>query len=977
MQEHRELEVNEMLHGFRVQRRVPLEELQGTLIQMEHESTGLKLIWLDRAEENKTFGIAFKTLPWNDTGVFHILEHSVLCGSDRYPVKEPFVELVKNSLNTFLNAMTFPDKTLYPVASKNNKDFINLMRVYMDAVLHPAIYRNPNIFRQEGWHYAFDEAGTPSYKGVVFNEMKGAMANADELLEDAMCQAMLPDTPYRFNSGGDPKHIPDLTYEDFIHTHRNFYAPSNAYICLDGNLDIDEVLGILQDEYLKDFGRTEPVHFPPKQAPVDGGSRRVTYEIAPDEEKEPRMRIAWGGVIGDYDDREKLVAMHVLHSVIAHNNHSPLVKCILDRGLAEDVIVSVMDSVRQPYARIEVRNYAPENTDLIRTLIHDELNRLVKEGLDREELDSALANTEFIMRERDFGSYPSGLIYSFNILESWLYGGKPEANLQVGDIFEKLREKADQGYFEELLRAVYLDNDHRCEVIMEPSRRAGEERRKAEERRLRDEEASWNSAEKEALQRRERELQEWQEETDSEEDLQCLPHLTLADIQDMPEDIPTEVRDMEGTKVLVHDIPTGGILYVTAFFDITDRTEEELSRISFLTEILGKIATRRSTPTDLLNRSRLYCGNIDFSTATFSKNNDGKSYKAKLVATFSTLPKNLEAAVALVTEVLSETQLLDEEAVRNLLKQDRGDMQQQMAMAGHSLGLRRLTAMFTGAGVVNECTDGLTYYEWMKKQEENWDWTSFQNLLTEELHRCVNPNKMMLSITGGTESDVQTLVTEFRNGLPAEEFEVASSEAEGQPAVRPWGARKEGIVIPADISFAIRGGDITKFGAQWNGELSLAARIVSYAYLWNIIRVQGGAYGTGLTAGVSGLTACYSYRDPKGAESLNKYETVGTFLKEFTDANPDLTGFIIGAVSESSRVLTPRLKGNGADSMYLSGRTYEDRCTERRRVLNSTSEKLAKYAEPLSKAIAEGGIVLVGGKNQLEAYGELDRVITV
>ena len=484
MQEHRELEVNEVLHGFRVQRRVPLEELQGTLIQMEHETTGLKLIWLDRAEENKTFGIAFKTLPWNDTGVFHILEHSVLCGSDRYPVKEPFVELVKNSLNTFLNAMTFPDKTLYPVASKNNKDFINLMRVYMDAVLHPAIYRNPNIFRQEGWHYAFDEAGTPSYKGVVFNEMKGAMANADELLEDAMCQAMLPDTPYRFNSGGDPKHIPDLTYEDFIHTHRKFYAPSNAYICLDGNLDIDEVLGILQDEYVKDFGRTEPVHFPPKQAPVDGGSRRVTYEIAPDEENEPRMRIAWGGVIGDYDDREKLVAMHVLHSVIAHNNHSPLVKCILDRGLAEDVIVSVMDSVRQPYARIEVRNYAPENTDLIRTLIHDELNRLVKEGLDREELDSALANTEFIMRERDFGSYPSGLIYSFNILESWLYGGKPEANLQVGDIFEKLREKADQGYFEELLRAVYLDNDHRCEVIMEPSRRAGEERRKAEERRL-------------------------------------------------------------------------------------------------------------------------------------------------------------------------------------------------------------------------------------------------------------------------------------------------------------------------------------------------------------------------------------------------------------------------------------------------------------------------------------------------------------
>lgn len=979
-----ELHVNDCLHAFRVKRQVPLNELNAVMYEMEHEPTGLKLVWLDREEENKTFGIAFKTLPCNDTGVFHILEHSVLCGSDRYPVKEPFVELVKNSLNTFLNAMTFPDKTLYPVASRNNKDFINLMRVYMDAVFHPAIYSNPDIFRQEGWHYAFDEKGNPSYKGVVFNEMKGAMANADEILDDAMCRAMLPDTPYRYNSGGDPKAIPDLTYEEFIETHRKFYAPSNAYICLDGKMDIDEILGILQNEFLQDFGRTEPIAFPPKQAPVDGGSHTETYEIGPEEPLGSRMRIAWGGAVGDYDDREKLVAMHILHSVIAHNNHSPLPKCILDPGLAEDVIVSVVDSMRQPYAKIEVRNYEEKNTEEIRELIFQELKRLAEEGLDPLEVKSAIANTEFIMRERDYGSYPQGLIFSFNILESWLYGGQPEANLEVGDIFDRIRVKAENGYFENLIREVYLENPHRCEIILKPSRTAGEERREAEEQRIQQEAASWSEEKKASLQAEEEELKEWQSSEDSEEDLACLPHLELSDIQDMPEDIPTEVREIQGTKVLVHDIPTNGIVYATAFFDISDRSEEELSYISFLTEVLGKVDTEHFTALDLLNRGRLYCGGIDFSTTTFTRNNDAEDYKAMLVATFSTLPKNLPEAVRLVTDILTETKFDDEGVLRNLLMQDRGDMQQQMAMAGHSLGLRRLTAMYTAAGVVNECTDGLTYYQWMKDQEENWDWENLRNRLREELARVASGSPMTLSITGGSDEDVRTLADRFRQSLPerstgAESTGRSTEKSEKKEAklIRPWGPKKEGIIIPADISFAIRGGDMTKFGAQWNGELSLAARIISYAYLWNVIRVQGGAYGTGLTVGTSGLAACYSYRDPSGADSLEKYTTVGDFLSQFMETKPDLTGFIIGAISDSSRVLTPRLKGNGADSMYFSERTYEDRCRERRRILNSTPESLARYAAPLTETISQGGIVISGGKNQIDACGELDSVITV
>ena len=962
------------VHSFQVNRQVDLEELQATMYEMEHITTGLKLVWLDREEENKTFGIAFKTLPWNDTGVFHILEHSVLCGSDRYPVKEPFVELVKNSLNTFLNAMTFPDKTVYPVASKNKKDFINLVRVYMDAVFHPAIYTNPNIFRQEGWHFAFDEAGKPSYNGVVFNEMKGVMANADELMDDALNIALLPDTTYRYNSGGDPKHIPELTYEDFLDAHRKFYAPSNAYIFLDGSMDIEEMLKLLQEEYLKDFVRTQPVEFPPKQTPVKGESRRVIYEIGEEEKDEPRMRMAWGGVIGDYDDRERLLAMHVLHSVLAHNNHSPLPKCILEANLAEDVIVSITDSVRQPYARIEVRNYDPKNTDRIRRLIFEELERLARTGLDREEVESAMANTEFIMRERDYGTYPQGLIFGFNILESWLYGGKPEANLQVGDIFDRLREKVQQGYFEQLIREVYLENPHFCEVILEPSTTAGKERRQEEENRIQAVAENWSAEERQTYLDQAKELKVWQNSEDTPEALQSLPHLKMEDIQDMPEDLPTELRSLEGTTLLVHDIPTNGVLYVNAFFDISDCSEEELSQISFLTEVLGKLNTGKSTATQLLNRSRLYCGNINFSTTAFTEENDRSRYSAKLVATFSTLPKNLPEAITLVTEILTDTDFSDQEALRKLLQQDRGDMQQDLAMAGHSLGMRRLSAMYTAAGVVNECTDGLTYYQWMKAQEQDWNPDQLCDTLQQKLRQIAVPQRMTLSITGGNEEDWNVLVKAFSTGL---EKNRGCGNLVGDSRLKPWGPRREGIVIPADISFAIRGGSICPYGVEWNGELSLAARIISYAYLWNVIRVQGGAYGTGLTAGTSGLVACYSYRDPQGAKSLAAYTTVGDFLKEFMASKPDLTGFIIGAISDSSRVMTPRLKGASGDSLYFSHRTYEDRCRERRRVLNSTVESLSRYAEPLAEAIDNGGIVITGGQNQIDQCEQLDQIITV
>lgn len=982
------MQIKDNIHGFTVLRRVPLEELEAVLYEMEHERTGAKLVWIDRKEENKTFGVAFETLPWNDTGVFHILEHSVLCGSKRYPVKEPFVELVKNSMNTFLNAMTFPDKTFYPISSPNDKDFVNLMRVYLDAVFDPAIYQKPEIFRQEGWHYAFDEDGSVSYTGVVFNEMKGAMASADEVMNDVMNQAMLPDTPYRFNSGGDPAKIPDLSYEEFIDAHRRFYSPANSYFYLDGEMDIDAILGIIDGEYLRNFGRTERIAPPNFQNPVDGGTRTAVYEIGPEEDSRSKTRIAWGRMIGRFDDRERLIAVNVLHNVIAENNESPLPKCVLKQGLAEDVIVSVMDSIAQPYAKLEVRNFDGDNTDRIRETLFAEIRRLAEEGLDHREIEASLANYEFLLRERDYGSYPQGLVYGFGVLDSWIYGGAPEANLEVGDLFDRLREKMNQGYFEDLLRELYLDNPHRCEVILTPSKTAGEARRAAEAARIDAEQRAWSGEEREQWIERERRLTEWQHSEDTPQQLATLPHLTLADVQDMPEDIPLEVRDYDGVTVLAHNIPANGILYVNAYFDVTDFPEEELPYLSFLTDTLGRIDTAETGASELMRLSRLYCGSLGFDIATSSRQNDPDHYVTKLSASFSTLPQNLDRALALVAEILRDTTFGRPSQIRDILTQTRMSMMQQITMGGHTFGVRRISAMLSAAGVVNERTDGFAFYQWLREKEEHWEEETFPTRLRSALAEAVNPEKLVISVTGDADEAAAQVVAGFRNGLAAEEPESRSREEkspagrDNTPANRPapiraWGLRREGIVIPADIAFANRGGDLKAYGKKWSGEVTLLARMVTYAYLWNVIRVQGGAYGTGLTASPSGLIACYSYRDPSGAESLKSYTTVGDFLRAFLGSDPDLTGFIIGAVSDASRLMTPRLKGNASDFMYFSGRTYEGRCEERRRMLNATPEKLLQLVDALESAIAEGGVSIIGGKNQIDACEGLDAVYSV
>lgn len=955
--------------GFSLLRSKPLPEIGGTLHEMEHIKTGAKLIWLERPDDNKTFGIAFTTLPEDSTGVFHILEHSVLCGSDKYPVKEPFVELLKNSMNTFLNAMTFPDKTFYPVSSRNEKDFLNLMRVYLDAVFHPLIYSKPEIFYQEGWHYEFDENEIPSYKGVVFNEMKGAYASADEQLAETINAMLFPDNCYRFSSGGDPAVIPDLTYESFLDAHRRFYSPSNSFIFLDGAMDIELVLSILDQEYLSTFERGNRIAPPAIQRCINAGTKRVAYELGQEESPDNRYRVSWGNVIGTYDDRETLIAMQVLSQVLCSSNQSPLPKCILEKGLAEDVVMRIQDGVLQPWVMLEVQNCAKENISEIEQTIKAELIRLSNDGLDHEQLTAQMANMEFRMRERDYGGMPRGLVFGFNALETWLYGGDPTANLEVGTLFDDLRAKLEQGHFEDLLRRLLMENPHTCQVIMEPSHTAGEERRQAEQKRLADEADSWTDSQRQSLKDRQARIQAWQESTDSPEALATLPRLDLKDISAEPEDIPTEVTEIAGVPVLKHEVACGGIVYCTLYFDLADRTEEELSAASMLCGLLGELPTETSTAEQLMNRKQLLCGMFQCQVRSFAKDNQPDRCERKLCVSFSALESNLSDAIDLVAEIMTQTRFDCENAVLDILRQRKMMLMQQIVMAGHGLALGRMAAQTSMNGVVDEYTNGYQFYTWLKDQDENWNWKNVHTCLTKTAEAVFCTSRLTVSVTG-TDPNAAAMIT---NKLSAQ---LCQGNAGEKYNIHPWGKRKEGIAIPADISFAVKGGTILDNGGTYNGILPLASRIIGLGYLWNTIRVQGGAYGAGLIARNTGLACCYSYRDPNAARSLEQYDGAAEFLRSICAEGTDLTGFIIGAVSDDSPLLTPRMQGMSADTRYWTGIDLASLRQRRKELLECSAGELTAVANSLEKTIADGGICVIGAQKQLEACN-LDSILTI
>ncbi len=958
--------LNQVLHGFTVKARQDVTELEAVLWEMEHEKSGAKLVWLERQEENKTFGIAFQTQPWDDTGVFHILEHSVLCGSEKYPVKEPLVELMKSSLNTFLNAMTFPDKTFYPISSRNNQDFLNLLRVYMDAVLHPRIYRQPEIFRQEGWHYELSEDGTPSYKGVVFNEMKGALSSPDAILQKELDRALFPDTCYRWVSGGDPACIPNLTYEQFLAAHQRLYHPSNAYIFLDGHMDIDQVLSILDGEYLAAYTRIPGPGPIPFQPAVDGGTVYADYPLSPQEELEGRTLLSDGFVICSFRDREKMAALQALSDVLCGGNQAPLNRLLLENGLAKSVHLSLYDSIQQPRVYLEARDIREAQVEEVSDAIYHELERLVREGLDHSQILATLDNMELQARQRDYGYAPQGLIFGFQVLESWLYGGDPAANLSVGTLFDGLREKCQAGYFEDLLDQL-LHASHRCRVILRPSHAMGEARQAEETARLQKAQAGWSQETLDELCRQQAALEAWQSTPDTPEALSSIPMLRLDQVSPEPEPLPLEEAVLHGFPLLRHDLPTGGISYVNLYFALDDLPAETLSQVSFLCDLLGCLDTAAYPLLELQREVRARFGELNFSVEAHASLGKPEACRTFLCVSYFALDSKAAQAAELLLEMMQHTSFRDEKKIADLLFQQRTELAQQIAMRGHSFAARRASASSQARGAVLEHTGGIAYLRWLKDLEQNFQTRCAQlpDTLDSLCRQIFVRSRLTVSFTGADRAAEDTLLQALAAQLPQGAFVLPAA-----PMVTPWGRRREGVVVPVDVSFAVLSGF---FPEANRGAAAVMSRLASLAFLWNAVRVQGGAYGVGMILDCGGSAGFYSFRDPSAKRTLDCYRQVPDFLESL--AGEDLTGFILGAVGESEPMLTPRMKGKTADANHWSGITQAHRRHTRRELLAAQGRDVAALAGALRKVTENGTICVLGPQTQIDACkDELDTV---
>ena len=948
-----DLNIGSRYCGFTVTALRPIPDQDAQLVQMVYEKTGTELVWVKSSECNKLFSISFKTIPTDDTGVFHILEHSVLCGSDKYPVKEPFVELLKSSMNTFLNAMTFPDKTMYPVSSRNEQDFLNLTSVYLDAVFCPSILQNPNIFRQEGWHYELAEDAL-TYNGVVFNEMKGAMSSVDEVAERGIMHLLFPNNCYRYNSGGEPTAIPDLTYQQFVDTYRTNYHPSNAFIYLDGDIPVQKVLAML-DTYLSRFEKGEKQTLAP-QVPVRG-EETVSYEAVAD--GTPKAQLVLGKILGDFSDKTGLLARQVLCDVLAGSNNAPLKRAVLQTGLCQDVSFGVSDGLIQPFMVLRLHNMEDSDTATLLQTIRSCAQEQVSTGISKERLTASINHLAFQVRQMQ---EPQGLIRGINALSSWLYDGDPMLYLHFTDSVEQLRQMAQTDAFEKLLQEMLLDEDGLCILHVLPSETYGAQLRQEEFDRLQQVKDSLSAAQLEEIGEIYQNFTQWQQTPDTAEGLATLPVLDRDQINPDPVFYPTQEETIEGVTLLRHKASANGIVHISAFFSLTDASLEDLTRFSLLSRLLGNLPAGDMDAATLQNQVKTYLGELHFGMDVVSRQDVRDVCTPMLTVHCSVLQENLPKAEELIHTILTATDFHQSDKIRQIVLQAENDCQQSGMNAGHALGSSASGAHFSAAAAVQEVIRGISHIQWLHTLSKNFDalLPEFTQLAEAVLARAMCRRRMTVSITEEGCSDISGLIRRFPEGCPAAATTAYSTAL----------PKKLGIRIPAQVSYATTSFHLEEAGMAYNGSARVLSNILSLAHLWNEVRVQGGAYGAGMRMGKSGSLFCYSYRDPSPNRSLGVYRNMASFVKEFAEAEEDITGYIISTVAETEPLVGPAEQGSMADRNWFVGYTYDDAAAERRQILETTCQDLARWCAALEALQTQATVCIVGYADALEACAE-------
>ena len=959
------------LNAYEVVLTEDLPDLKSKGYLLKHKKSGARVLLMENDDENKVFTIGFRTPPSDSTGVPHIMEHSVLCGSRDFPVKDPFVELVKGSLNTFLNAMTYPDKTVYPVASCNDKDFQNLMHVYMDAVFYPNIYQHDEIFRQEGWSYKLDEPdGKLEYNGVVYNEMKGAFSSPEGVLDRVILNSLFPDTSYAYESGGDPEEIPNLTYEQFLDFHRKYYHPSNSYIYLYGDMDMEEKLKWLDENYLCEFDAAEVDSEICFQKPFDKMIEvEKTYSISSEETEEENTYLSYNKVIATSLDEKLYQAFQILDYALLSAPGAPLKKALMDAGIGKDIMGSYDNGIYQPIFSIIAKNTEPQQKEQFVQVIEDTLRKIVEDGIDRKALEAGINYYEFRFREADFGNYPKGLMYGLDLFDSWLYDEKkPFIHMQAIPTFAFLKEQIGTRYFEDLIQKWILDNPHGSMVIVKPERGRTARMDRELDEKLQTYKAGLSPDEVEKLARDTAELIVYQESEDAREDMEKIPVLGREDISREIAPICNEERVCGGIPMVYHNVETNGIGYVTLLFDLSGVPEEKLPYVGMLQAVLGIIDTTHYEYGELFNEINVHTGGIGTSLELYpdvTKVKE-KEFRATFEMKGKALYPKMDVLFKMMREILTESKLEDEKRLKEILSMLKSRLQMSFLSSGHTTAALRALSYSSPLSKFKDDTDGIGYYEAVKEIEEHFEEKKEELIanLKELAARIFRADNLMISYTAAPEGldAVEKEMETFKNGL----FERTDGDEQENRCILHCVKRNEGFKTSSKVQYVARTGNFIDGGAAYSGALHILKVILSYDYLWQNIRVKGGAYGCMCNFNRIGEGYLISYRDPNLEKTIDVYEKVTEYLRNFEADDRDMNKYIIGTISNIDRPMNPSAKGTRSMNLYMNHVTEEMIKKEREEILNAGQEEIRALADVVAAMLAADQLCVIGSEEKIE-----------
>ncbi len=949
-----------------------IREVNGHAYLYEHEKTKAKVFVVKNDDKNKSFSIGFRTPPKDDTGVAHILEHSVLCGSKKYPVKDPFVELVKGSLNTFLNAMTFPDKTMYPLASTNDVEFRNLMDVYLDAVFYPNIYKDERIFKQEGWHISVDEEDNLSYNGVVYNEMKGACSNPEQILYQKITRSLFGEHTYGYESGGEPVSIPDLTYDDFIDFHSTYYHPSNSYIFLYGDMDHEDSLKYMDEEYLSKFDyKAVDSEIAPANLDEKEVEQKYFYNLSETEDEKTKSYLSYSFLV-EKSGGLKALSMSILDYILLSAQGAPLKEALVKTGLFEDVYGHFDNSYKEPFLSIVGKHTEEKNKEVFVKTINECLENLVKDGIPKSKIISALNLFEFRFRESDFGTYPKGVIYSINVMENWLYDLSPFKTLEYDEYFVMLREKMDEGYFEQLIKDELLGSAKKSLIVL-----AGDKKLQAS---IDEEVAAKLAKYKEdlgelglnKLKDDFEKLNEFRTLPDKKKDYEKIPLLEIADIERKPEKIEYKNTETEGIKTITHECFTNNIVYGKLLFDVTNYDFKTLRRVALMTSLLRKVDTQAHTYSELSDEINLHTGGVKFNLFVVNKNfvaDDSATYAS---ASFKAFSENTDKAVDIMGEILTASKFDDIDRIKEVVAEQKARLSNDLVNSGHSTAVVRSMSYHTENGMVNDNISGIRYFKYIEKLGDE-DFLRAEIEEVKKIYAEIFNSKRELIFVNSEEKYVDMAVKSLAKlsaKFVAKEVEDKRSEVEDTK-------KREGFITSSKVNYNAKSGNFIRSGFAYEGGLKVLKTLLSLDYLWKNIRVSGGAYGAFAQFKLDGNSYLATYRDPKCDKSYDIFDGLVSYIRDLELDEREMRKYIIGTIASLNTPLPPSIKGEKALSMYLTDTTYDDFVKEREQVLETDLAKLKSFTGLLEKTFENDYLCTIGSAKAINKSEKLEEKVNL